>query len=446
MRAGLGGGLELWKGNNVRLGTATNHYADYPVFLSHQARLRHTFILGQTGTGKTTLMQNMAVQDMWAGEGFAFFDPHGDAARELIEYIPPDRMRDVLYLRPADTNRAFGYNILANVLEEERDRVTQEVVSTFRYRWAESWGARMENIFKHTVRALLDAPARHGSATLLSVPLMLNRKEYRRWVLKHCKNRAVRDFFGYEFDAWNQRQVAEFVQPILNKVDQFLLSDVVRNVIGQAHSTIDLEYMMDNRKILILDLDKGSVGEDDANTIGSLLLTGFQLAAMRRSKLPVGERTPFFCYLDEFHSFTTGSFASIMSESRKYGLGLVLAGQYLDQIEIDQVKASVFGNCGNFCSFRVSTNDAQAIAQTLEYRSALLEDLPNGHAAVKYLKDGHPQTERVSTHLLDPRSRIGRSQKVIRYAERFTTPTDEINARLVKWLGFVDEPAGRKTH
>lgn len=426
--------------NYVTLGTATNHYADFPIVLTPPARLRHTFILGQTGTGKSTLLQNMAISDLQTGGGFAFFDPHGDAARELIEYIPPDRMRDVIYLRLADTNRAFGYNILANVPDREKDRVTQEVVGTFRYRWAESWGARMENIFKHTVRALLDAPARHGSATLLSVPLMLNRKPYRQWVLKHCRNRAVIDFFGYEFDAWNQRQVAEFVQPILNKVDQFLLSDVVRNVIGQAQSTIDLEKLMDERRVLILDLDKGSIGEDDANTIGSLLLTGFQLAAMRRSKLPPAERTPFYCYLDEFHSFTTGSFASIMSESRKYGLGLVLAGQYLDQIEIDQVRAAVFGNCGNFCCFRVSNNDASAIAPTLERRPAVLENLPNGQAAVKYLNQGHPQIARITTQLLDPRDRVGRSQQVIRQAERFTTPTELIDQRLTKWLSFVKEP------
>ncbi|MCP4381559.1 MAG: type IV secretory system conjugative DNA transfer family protein [Hyphomicrobiales bacterium] len=429
--------------NYVTLGTATNHYSDYPVALSTNARLRHLFIIGQTGTGKTTLLQNMACSDLEAGEGFSFFDPHGDAARELLEYIPPHRMRDVIYLRPADTGRAFGYNILANVLEKERDRVTQEVVSTFRYRWVDSWGARMENIFKHTVRALLDAPARHGSATLLSVPLMLNRKPYRQWVLKHSQNRGVIDSFGHEFGAWNPRQVAEFVQPILNKVDQFLLSDVVRNVIGQAQSTINLDRLMDDRKVVILDLDKGAIGADDANTIGSLLLTGFQLAAMRRSKRPPEERTPFYCYLDEFHSFTTGSFASIMSESRKYGLGLVLAGQYLDQIEIDQVRASVFGNCGNFCSFRVSTADAADLADTLNYRAARLEALRNGHAAVRYLHRGHPRTDQIETYLLDPDDRVGRSHSITKYSERYTTPTELIDRRMIKFLNFVQQPRGK---
>jgi type IV secretory pathway TraG/TraD family ATPase VirD4 len=382
----------------------------------------------------------MAHADLEAGRGFAFFDPHGDAARELADHIPPHRMRDVIYLRPSECERSFGYNILADVGESDRDRVTQEVVATFRYRWADSWGARMENIFKHTIRALLDAPARHGATTLLSVPMMLSRAPYRKWVLKHCQNRAVHDFFAHEFDAWNPRQISEFVQPILNKVDQFLLSDRVRNVIGQAQSTIDLGTLMDNRKVLILDLDKGAIGADDANTIGSLLVTGLQLAAMRRSATSPEARVPFYCYLDEFHSFTTGSFASILSESRKFGLGLVLAGQYLDQIENDQVRSAVFGNCGNFCCFRVSHADAVQFASTLETTPTVLEDLPNGQAAVKYLERGHPRATTIKTSLLDPAARVGRLKRVLRASERYTTPVEEISERLLKWSRFVDRP------
>lgn len=434
--------------SKIQLGTATTHYTDFPVALSREARLRHLFVLGQTGVGKTTLLQRMAIEDMKVGNGFVFFDPHGDAARELINYVPRHRGMDVIYIRPADTNRAFGYNILGNVPEKEKDRVTQEVVATFKYRWADSWGARMENIFKHTVRALLDAPARHGGATLLSVPVMLNRKEYRQWVLKHCRSWAVKEYFAKEFDAFQPRQVTEFVQPILNKVDTFLLSDAVRNVVGQEKSTIDLEYIMDNRKVLILDLDKGAIGADDANTIGSLLITGFQLAAMRRSKLPPEKRIPFYCYLDEFHSFTTGSFSSILSEIRKYGLGLILAGQYLDQIENEHVKkavyAAIFGNCGNFCCFRCSNNDAEHMAPTLEQEPSLLEDLPNGHAAVKHLENGHPRTNKIITHLLDQCDYVGRSKRVIRYSDRYTTPTEDIDRRVRKWVEFAKQPQGLK--
>ena len=421
----------------ITLGTATNHYADWQVSLAHDARLRHMFVLGQTGTGKTTLLQRMAVDDLHVGNGFAFIDPHGDAAQELLNYIPPSRMRDVIYLRPADTDRVFGFNILDNPREHEKDRLTQEVVGTFRYRWFDSWGARMENIFKHSVRALLDIPGRAGGATLVMLPLFLNRKDYRKWVLGWCRSRAVHDFFRYEFDRWNERQVTEFVQPILNKVDQFMLSDVLRNVIGQTKSTIDLDHIMDNRKVLIIDLDKGAVGSDDANTIGSLLVTGFQMAAMRRSAIAPKWRIPFYCYLDEFHSFTTGSFASILSESRKYGLGLCLAGQYLEQIEIDQVRAAVFGNCGTFCCFRTSNDDARKIADTLEQPTEILENLPTGKAAIKFLKEGEPVTAKITTDMLNPNDYIGRPVRVKRAAERYTTPVDTIIDRHRRWASTL---------
>lgn len=416
----------------ITLGTTSN-YGDRPVSLSSQARLRHMFVLGQTGTGKSTLLEKMAVDDMYSGNGFAFFDPHGDAARNLCNYVPPNRMRDVIYVRPADLARSVGFNILDLSGAAKKDLLTQEVVSTFRYRWHDSWGARMENIFKHTVRALLDVPGRRGGVTLLSVPMFLHNKTYRKWVLGWSTNNAVEAFFKYEFDQWNDRQLSEFVQPILNKVDQFLLSEVLVNVIGQARSTIDLARIMDNNKILIIDLDKGAIGADDANTIGSLLVTGFQMAAMRRSERPPEERTPFYCYLDEFHSFTTGSFASILSESRKYGLGLVLAGQHLSQIEHDEVKAAVKGNCANFVCFRVGNEDARELSGTLEYPAHVLEDLSTGQAAAKYLHNNHPNTALVSTSLINPQYRVGRPERVKKASQRYTTPTEEIARRLVKF-------------
>ncbi len=428
--------------NFINIGTATNHYADFSVDLDDDARLRHMFVLGQTGTGKSTLLHSMALKDMLAGNGFAFFDPHGDTVRELLDYIPASRMRDVVYLRPGDIKHSFGFNILSNVPPHERDRVTQEVVSTFRYRWFDSWGARMENIFKHTVRAILDAPARHGGSTLLSIPLMFNRPGYRKWILKHSTSPAVVEFFNHELGSWNARRLQEYVQPILNKVDQFLLSDTLRNVIGQSKSTIDLDFIMDRQRILLVDLDKGAIGADDANTIGSLLVTGFQLAAMRRSKIAPHERIPFYCYLDEFHSFTTGSFASILSESRKYGLGLVLAGQYIDQIEIDQVREAVFGNCGNLCCFRVSNKDASRLADTFDRSTHTIEDLPVGVALIKYLHDGHPRVYRMFTDMLPDDKYRGQARKVIEYSKRFTTPIQTISNRLTRWLKRIERQNG----
>jgi len=417
----------------ITLGTATNHYADYPVALSLDARLRHLFILGQTGTGKTSLMQHLAISDMRAGNGFAFFDPHGQAVRELLDYVPANRTRDVVYVRPSDRERSFGFNVLQNVPEEEKDLVTQEIVGTFRYLWADSWGARMHNIFKHTVRALLDAPVRHGS-TLLAIPLMLTHADFRRWILKHVRNPAVRQFWEHEFETWNSRQRAEFTQPILNKTGQFLLSDALRNVIGQAKSTIDLRYMMDNRKILLVDLDKGQLGADDANILGSLLVTGIQLAAMRRSKQPEHSRIPFYCYLDEFHSFTTQSFASILAESRKYKLGLILAAQYLDQIQ-PEIRSAVFGNCGNLVSFRISGADAPEMGSAIDYPAEALEDLAVGKSAIRYLNDGHPSSVLAATPQPDPAHRRGKADRVIAYSnDRYTTPTPTIDKRLARWL------------
>ena len=306
----------------------------------------------------------------------------------------------------------------------------------------------MENIFKHTVRAVLDAPARHGGSTLLSIPLMFSRPDYRKWVLKHPTSYAVPQFFEQEFDTWNPRQLSEYVQPILNKVDQFLLSDTLRNVIGQSKSTIDLSFIMDRKRILLVNLDKGAIGADDADTIGSLLVTGLQLAALRRSKLPTNERTPFYCFLDEFHSFTTGSFASILSESRKYGLGLLLAGQYLDQIEIDQVRSAIFGNCGNFCCFRVGNEDAEAMADTLLARSDLLEDLPNGQAAVKHMVDGHPHYATIRTDRIDPAHYRATARQGTEYSKRYSTPTPDIDERLTNWIKGLDRhrptPAARR--
>lgn len=448
-----GGGIRAMDSHSITLGTATNHYSTWPVSLSVAARLRHTFILGQTGVGKTTLMQRMAVEDLKAGHGFAFLDPHSDASQELLEYIPPHRMDDVIYLRPADKDRAFGFNILEQPRDGEKDRLTQEVVSTFRYRWADSFGPRMENIYKHTVRGLLDVPSRAGGVTLLSVPMLLSRPDYRKWVLRWCQSRAVIDFFRYEFDRWNERQISEFVQPILNKVDQFLLSDVLRNVLGQTRSTIDLDYIMNNQKVLIVDLDKGAIGEDDANTIGSLLVTGFQMAALRRSRLKPHQRTPFFLKLDEFANFTTGSFASILSESRKYGLGLEIASQYVDQIENDQVRAAVFGNCGNYCCFRVGPDDARAIAPTLDCRADHLENLSTGQIAMKYLQDGHPTTATVSISQIDPhchqtkrryQKRRGRTpaDRARNNSKRYTTLVSEIVERQFQWSNRITENCG----
>ena len=427
-----------------------SYWKKTPLILTKDARLRHTFVVGQTGTGKTTLFQRMAVADLHAGNGFVFIDPHGDAAQQLIDYIPSHRMEDVLYFDPSNKYDSFGLNILQNKNDDEKDQLTQEVVNTFRYRWSDSWGARMENIFKHSIRALLDIHSNKGGATLLMLPAFLARSDYRAWVLQHSESPAVRDFFAYEFDNWNERQRSEWVQPIQNKVGAFLLSSTLRNVIGQPKSTIDVDYIMNNQKVLIVNLSKGRIGVDDANTIGSLLVTAFQMAAMRRAKRK-GEseedRIPFYGYFDEFHSITTGSFASILAESRKYGFGLLLAGQYLDQIEVPQVRSAIFGNVGNIISFRVGNDDAEHLAQTVQEQKEELVDLGTGHARVKVLQKGKPITGKLSTYPLSGDDYTGSADKVKRHSERYMTDNRLIehhHRQWATWLQHMTEDTQRK--
>ena len=318
-------------------------------------------------------------------------------------------------------------------LEVERDRITQEIVGTFRHIWKDSWGARMDYIFKNTVRALLDNPARFGS-TLLGVPRMFSDPRFRASILRHVKNSEVLRFWKHEFPTWSDRQQSEYVLPITNKVGQFLLSDTLRRILGQDKSTIDLSYLMDNRKILIVNLDKGQVGADDANIIGSLLVTGFQLAAMRRSATPEAERVPFMCYIDEFHSFATGSFANILSETRKHKMGLVLASQYLSQMSND-VRDAVFGNCGTIISFRVGGDDAVHLAKQLDKPAKALTDLNRGNVAVRILRDGLSDTFFAESPLPSRDDHCGYGASIIRHSnDRFTTPTDVIDARHYKWL------------
>ena len=419
---------------SVYLGSRNDSIAGVvPFRIAEEDRLRHLHIVGQTGTGKTTFLKRLAIDDIQAGRGVAFVDPHGDAARELLEYIPPERRDDVVYFEPANLERPLGLNLLQSVAPDDRDLVTQNVVGTFRYLWADSWGARMDYIFKNTIRALLDSPSRTAE-TLLGLPRMYTDPTYRDRIVHHSTNPEVRSFWLSEFSDWNTRQRSEYTAPILNKVGQFLMSDVLRNILGQTMSTIDLAHIMDNRRILIANLDKGAIGGDDANILGSLLVTGFQLAALKRSRIPETDRVPFFFYLDEFHSFTTGSFTSILSESRKYKLALTLAHQYLAQMH-PEVRSAVFGNCGSLVCFRVGAEDAADLAEELQLPQSALEDLSRGAVAVRLLEGGDTHSFLGETFPPEDDTRCGIGEGLISYSQnRFTRDRSEVEARILKWL------------
>ncbi len=419
----------------THIGTRNHCYAgEVPFGVGESDRLRHTHIIGQTGTGKSTLLKNLILQDIHAGRGCALIDPHGDLARDLLDHIPPARMRDVVYFNPSDLAHPPAFNLLQAVPPDERDRVTANIVGTFRYLWADTWGSgRMQYIFKNTVAALLDYPSYSGT-TLLGVPRMYSDPEYRRRIVEQIRSPSVRCFWEQEYRNYSKGYEAEAVAPIQNKVGQFLLSTVLRNILGQVKSTIDPAFIMNNRRIFIANLSKGELGDDDANLLGSLLVTAFQTAAVNRASIPEESRGIFHLFLDEFHCFTTEAFTSILSEARKYGLSLTLAHQYLDQMQ-DEVRSAVLGNVGTILCFRIGGTDARELAPHLSPLSATtLEELSNGEVGARILVDGEPQTFIGRTHV--PQfARYGRGDRLIAYSRsRYTRPRSQVEGKIVKWL------------
>jgi hypothetical protein len=325
-------------------------------------RRKHMYILGKTGMGKTTLLQNMIMQDIYNGFGVCFIDPHGDSAEYILDRIPSHRQNDVVYFNPADTDFPLGLNMLESQRGEERFLITSGLIAIFHRLWAGMWSARMEYILNNTLLALLETPGN----TLLSVIQMLTDIDYRKKVVESISDPLVKNFWTKEFASFNERYKQEAISPILNKIGQFLSNDLVRNIVGQRRSTIDFREIMDHQKILIVNLSKGRLGEDNSNLLGSLIVTKLQLAALSRVDTPEEKRSDFYLYVDEFQNFTTDSFATILSEARKYRLDLILAHQYISQLSEsgnEKIRNAIFGNVGTIVSFRVGSDDAQMLVK-----------------------------------------------------------------------------------
>ncbi|MCP4934983.1 MAG: DUF87 domain-containing protein [bacterium] len=292
---------------------------DLPVGLSHEVRLRHLYMIGQTGTGKSTLLLNLIMQDLANGRGVALLDPHGDLAEAALQQISSQRGDHLVYFNPSDLERPVGFNLLAQVPPDQRPLVTDGVVSAFKHVWPDFWGPRLEHIFAHAVRSLMDVPG----ATLLVLPRLLQDEVYRQTVVERVRDPVVKAFWQFEFNSYSSRFRNEAIAPILNKIGRVLMTPAIRNIIAQPKSTIDLKFMMDNSRILICNLSKGKLGEGPSHLLGALLVTALAQAAFSR----IGEyKKPFHLYVDEFQNFTTGGFSLILSEARKYGLSLTLAG------------------------------------------------------------------------------------------------------------------------
>lgn len=354
-----------------------------PFGIKENDRSRHLYVIGKTGMGKSTLLENLAVQDIQNGEGLAFIDPHGKTAELLLNYVPQERIKDVLYFAPFDMDHPISFNVMEDVGYDKRHLVVSGLMSTFKKIWQDAWSARMEYILSNTILALLEYPG----ATLLGVNRMLADKEYRKKVVDNIKDPSVKSFWVDEFAKYTDRFAAEATPAIQNKIGQFTSNPLIRNIVGQPKSSFEIRKIMDEKKILIINLSKGRVGEVNANLLGSMLITKIYLGAMSRADASPGElyKLPnFYLYVDEFQSFANESFADILSEARKYKLSLTIAHQYIEQMS-EEVRAAVFGNVGTMISFRVGAFDAEVLEKEFAPQFTA-EDMVNLGFAQIYLK------------------------------------------------------------
>jgi len=403
-------------------------------------RRRHVYIIGKTGMGKTELLKNMAIQDIQNGKGVGFVDPHGEAAEELLEFVPKDRVKDVIYFNPADIDWPIAFNVMEQVDVSHRHLVASGLMGVFKKIWPDVWSARMEYILNNSILALLEYP----DSTLLGINRILADAEYREKVIARVTDPVIKSFWVNEFAKYNQRYEVEATAAIQNKIGQFISAPLIRNIIGQTTSTVDMRQAMDEGKILILNLSKGRIGEDASKLLGGLLITKLQLAAMSRVDIPEKKRRDFFLYVDEFQNFATESFCSILSEARKYRLSLILAHQYIAQME-EPVRDAVFGNVGTLISFRVGAEDAEFLEKEFypEFSAQDLVNLPKYNIYLKLMVDG-VTSKAFSARTLPPIKppKENYKEEIIKLSrEKYATPKRVVEEKIAKWTGdFVLEP------
>lgn len=413
-------------------------------------RSRHLYIIGQTGAGKSGTLELLALSDIYHNHGYAIIDPHGDFAQNNLRFIPERRLQDVIYFNPADKSFPLAFNPLEVIDENRKPNIASEVIGVLKRMFGDSWGPRLEHILRNTLLALLDRP----NATLLDITRMLTDADFRKETLDYCKDATVLQFWKKEFGQWGEKQINEAIAPVLNKVGAFTANPIVRNILGQPESSFNIRKIMDEGKILVVNLSKGLIGEDNASLLGSFLVTKIQLAAMSRSDIDrIEDRRPFYLYVDEFQNFATDSFAVILSEARKYGLNLTVANQYVSQMT-DSVKNAVFGNVGSMISFRVSVEDAPVLAKQFEpqFDAQDLIQMNNRHFVINMVIKGE-KTPAFSAKTLDlpkpindftakiienTRRRYGKPKAVVEkmIADMLTPPPQLQTKRMAQIQGF----------
>jgi CxxC-x17-CxxC domain-containing protein len=400
-------------------------------------RRRHMYVIGKTGMGKTQMLQNMAIQDVISGNGVGIIDPHGEFAEAVLEYVPKNRVNDVVYFNPADTEMPIGFNIMESVGMEQRYFIASGLMAAFKKIWVDVWSARMEYILNNALLALLEYP----NATIMGANRMLADKDYRKKVVDNVKDPAVKSFWVNEFAKYPERYREEATGAIQNKIGQFISNPLIRNIVGQTKSTFNIRDIMDNKKIFIVNLSKGRIGEDNTSLLGTILITKLQIAAMSRVDIPEETRNDFFLYIDEFQTFATPSFAGILSEARKYRLCLVLAHQYIAQMD-EVVRDAAFGNAGTLISFRVGAADAEFMESEF-MPSFTPEDLVNlgkYNIAIKLMIDG-VASNAFAAHTLPPipLTQESNREKIVKVSrERYGNPGEVISEKISRWSGVVN--------
>jgi len=412
-------------------------------------RQRHVYVIGKTGMGKTTLLENIVMQDIANGYGVAYIDPHGDTAEKLIKAIPAHRINDVVYFNPADTENPIAFNILEAVDEDKKHLIASGMMGVFKKIWPDVWSARMEYILNNAILALLDYPG----STMMGVNRMMSDKKYRQRVYEKIKDPVVKGFWIDEFETWEDRFRKEAVAAIQNKVGQFLSSFLIRNIVGQTKSTINMREIMEGNKILIVNLSKGRIGEDAMRLLGGMIVTKIQLAAMERVDMPEEDRRNFYLTVDEFQNFVTESFANILSEARKYRLNLLVAHQYINQLVFDgntTVRDAIFGNVGTIVSFRVGAEDAEFLEKEFEPIFLIndIVNLPKYNIYLKLMIDGIAGNAFSATALppIDLGGTEENAEKVIKISrERYASNRQEIEDKISRWTGMITKESIEKT-
>ena len=417
-----------------------NH--EVPWGISHLGRRNHVYIVGKTGMGKTALLRNIILADIWRGAGVGVIDPHGDLAESIIDQIPPERSDDIVYFNPSDLEYPIAWNLVDTIPPDERDLTAQFLVDAFKDLFGESWGPRLQWILYNAIRACLDAK----QTTLIDVYHLLTNDASRAHLVSQAEDAVTRDFWFGEFAGWPARERLLAVGSIRNKLGRFLGNPAVRNIVGQVSGKLSIDFVMNQKRIFIANLAKGRLGPDQANLLGSLLVARFQAAAFSRQKIPEEQRIDFNLTIDEFQNFMTDSFASVLSESRKYRLCLTMAHQYLDQAR-PAVRQAVFGNAGSLIAFRVGGPDGDILEHIFKperMTSQHFLDLQK-HEVIASIPDGSSAPKPFVGMTLAPvQYPAGRKDVIIKLCrQKFARPRSIVEPRINKLFG--DSQAGKSS-